>query len=172
MAGKLSDAQWGDIRTQWISTDRSIRELAREFGVSAPGILKRAEKEAWGPRNAPARKRALVDSAASGLQPSEHRKPQNEPEKAIFDAAEQDIQVMRTAANVARIALERCEALIPHEDDPRNIKTLTEAAKGALETYRKARNLDEPARRDAPTPYASMSDDELEEALARAAGKG
>lgn len=52
---------------------------------------------------------------------------------------------MRTAANVARIALERCEVLIPHEDDPRNIKTLTDAAKGALETYRRARNLDEPA---------------------------
>lgn len=144
MASKLSEAQWGDVRTAWIATDRAVRDIAREFGLSAPGILKKAEKEAWGPRNAPARKRALVDSAASGLQSSFRCKPQNEPESAIFDAAEQDIQVMRTAANVARIALERCELMVQHEDDPRNIKTLTEAAKSALETYRKARNLDEP----------------------------
>ena len=146
MASKLSDAQWGDIRTAWIATDRAVRDIAREFGVSDTAVNKRAEKEGWGPRNSPARKRAIVANHAAGLKSCLQTKPnQNPAELAILDAAEQDIQVMRTAANVARIALERCEALIPHEDDPRNIKTLTEAARGALETYRKARNLDEPS---------------------------
>lgn len=50
---------------------------------------------------------------------------------------------MQTAANVAKIALERCEELVENEEDSRNIKTLIDAAKGALETYRKARNLDD-----------------------------
>ena len=168
MAQKLTDSQWGDVRTQWIATDRSVRDLAREFGVSAPAILKRASKEAWGPRNAPERKRSLVSSAAAGLRPGLHCKPRNEPEKAILDEAERDIAVMDSAARVAEKALARCEELIENETDPKGIKVIVESAKLSLETYRKARSLDEPSTREQVSPYANLSDEELEAELRRA----
>lgn len=143
---KLTEAQWGDIRTQWIATDRAVRDIAREFGVSDTAVNKRASKEGWGPRNAPARKRAIVASGASGLNPGLQTKPNQSPaETAILDAADQDIQAMRLASDVALAALRRCRDMLDRDGwEPRDIKALAETGRIALESYRRARNLDEP----------------------------
>ncbi len=167
---KLSEHQWADIRTAWIASDRPIRDIAREFGVSDTAINKRAAKEIWGPRNAPARKRALVASASAGLNFGLQTKPNRaSAEQAIVEAAVQDSQDMNLAARVGRRILQRCEWLLdlvkldkedkptqePAIADPKEIKATAEAARAALEMIRRARNLDEPAP---PPPEASPLD--------------
>jgi hypothetical protein len=167
---KLSENIWADIRTLWLTTDRKVRDIAREFGVSDTAINKRAAKEVWGPRNAPARKRALVASASAGLNFGLQTKPSDvSGEQAIIDAANQDAQDMSLAASVGRRILQRCQWLLdlvkpdkddaptdePALDDPKDLKSTADAARAAMEMIRRARNLDEPAP---PTVEASPLD--------------
>ena len=167
---KLSEHIWADVRALWLTTDRPVRDIAREFGVTDTAINKRAAKEAWGPRNAPARKRALVASASAGLNFGLQTKPnQTSGEQAIFDAAEQDVQDMSLAASVGRRILQRCQWLLdlvtldkddvpttePALVDPKDLKSTAEAARAAMDMIRRARNLDEPAP---PPPEASPLD--------------
>lgn len=44
MAEKIN---WDEIRTEYVSTDVSLRSLARKYGVSPSTITKRCKKEDW-----------------------------------------------------------------------------------------------------------------------------
>ena len=77
---------------------------------------------------------------------------------------------MSKAARVADAALDRCEVLLALEPDARDTKAIVDATRAALETDRKARNLDEPSPRDHSSPYANLTDEELEAELRRAGG--
>ena len=145
--------QWDDIRALWLSTDKPIRELARDFGVSDAAIRKRASKEVWGPRNAPARKRAIVEATLAGAQSGAQCVPRTEIDEAIQNEAEQDIADMRLAASVGRKALRRCDELLDIVDPdtgaklgPKEVKSVTDAGRAALEMIRRARNLDDPQK--------------------------
>ena len=174
MAGpKLTEAQWGDIRTQWIATDRAVREIAREFGVSDTAVNKRASKEGWGPRNAPARKRALVAGAAAGLQKSLQTKPNQSPaELAILEAAQLDIEDMDLALSVGQKLLRRCAKILDAMDievdpgdpmsimtaikllPPKDLASLASTWKMTVEGIRKIRGLDEPT---APADFGNRT---------------
>jgi replicative superfamily II helicase len=157
----LTEQQWGDIRTLWTATDKPIREIAREFGCSEGAIRKKAGKEVWGPRNASAVKRSIVEAAMAGARKGTRR--------GIEGEADQDIEDMLLAARVGRKVLQRCEYLLDEEyiDEegrkppvpvaraPKDIKCLAEGARAAMEMIRKARNLDAPAP---PPPEASPLD--------------
>lgn len=154
--------QWGDIRAAWTATNTSIREMAREFGASEANIRKRAKNEAWGPRNAPARKRALVEAAMAGARPGAHCALRTPEDAAIENEAEQDIADMRLGASLGRLVLLRCRYLLELADPgereeaadrplvvaPKEVKAIAEAARAGLEMIRRARNLDDPKRED------------------------
>lgn len=175
---KLSEQQWSDIRTQWIATSKSCREIASEFGVAESYIRKRAGKEVWGPRNAPERKRAMVAAAVSGARIGAQRAPRTGSDALIQEAADEDILDMSLAARVGRRILQRCEWLLdlvkldknenpttdPALDDPKELKATAEAARSAMEMIRRARNLDEPA----PPPADASPLDALAASLAQA----
>lgn len=158
----VTKIQWGDIRAAWTSTNTSIREMAREFGASEANIRKRAKNEAWGPRNAPARKRALVEAAMAGARPGAHCALRTPEDAAIESEADQDIADMRLGASLGRKVLLRCEhvlGLVEVDPDgkapdklhlicPKDIKAIAEAARAGLEMIRRARNLDDPKRED------------------------
>lgn len=175
---KLSETQWSEIRTQWIATSKSCREIASEFGVAESYIRKRAAKEVWGPRNAPERKRAIVAARMSGAQTGTQCAVRTESDGMIQSAAEEDIKDMSLAARVGRRILQRCEWLLdlvkldkdekpttnPALDDPKELKATAEAARAGLEMIRRARNLDEPA----PPPPEASPLDALAHSLAQA----
>jgi multidrug efflux pump subunit AcrB len=167
-----NEVQWDDIRAAWISTDKPIREMAREFGASEANIRKRAAKEAWGPRNASARKRAIVEAALAGAQSGAQCAPRTETDAAIQNEADQDIADMRLAASVGRKALQRCQHVLDlvNVDEegkdpptlmliaPKDIKAIAEAARAALEVIRRARNLDDPKKDlDEASPLLSLA---------------
>lgn len=158
----LAKTQWAEIRAAWISTNKPTRELARDFGVSEAAIRKRATKEAWGPRNASARKRAIVEAGLAGARPSAQCALRTPEDAAIESEADQDIADMRLGAKVGRMVLQRCQYVLdladvdpdgkepnrPHLRCPKDIKSIAEAARSALEVIRRARNLDDPKRDD------------------------
>ena len=174
---KLTAAQWGEIQILWITTDKSIRSIAEDFGISDAMVRKKASKEAWGPRNAPARKRALVAGAAAGSLLGAHREPSTQADDLVIREAEEDIRDMNLAARVGRRILQRCEWLLdlvkikdgkqtdePDLDDPKDLKATAEAARSAVEMIRRARNLDEPA----PPPKDESALDRLAATLEQA----
>ena len=143
---RLTDEQWEMVHVDWISTDLSNCELARKHGVNEKAIRNKAKL--WGPRNAPAIKRAKVNAAQAGVVLPRVESPEGSPKvrasDIIQDAADKDVATMSKAARVADAALDRCEVLLAMEPDARDTKAIVDATRAALETYRKARNLDEP----------------------------
>ncbi len=73
-------------------------------------------------------------------------------EEAIQAEAEQDVKDMQLGAEVGRLALERCKAMLLEEIPdspgkyvlctPKEVKAVADAARSALETIRRARGLD------------------------------
>ena len=152
---RLTEQQWGELRQLWISTDRSIRDLAAQFGMAESNLRKRAKADNWGPRNAAERKRAIVAARMAGAQCAQDAHPDVGSEEAIQREAEQDVKDMQLAASVGRLALERCRMILEEQSeeepgkpgryvlrDPRQLKATTDAARSALETIRRARGLD------------------------------
>lgn len=162
-----------DARSLWITTDLPVAEIGKRFGVSDTAINKRAKSHAWGPRNAPSRKRALVDAAAAGLTVGLNPKPnQTTAEQSIMNAAAQDIEAMSIGSDVALTALRRCKDMLGVNLEPRDFKCIVESGRLALEMYRRARNLDEPKRDDdeeSPLLALSKSLRETREARPQAA---
>jgi hypothetical protein len=143
---------WGDIRTDWLGTSKSLRDLSSEHGVPESTIRLRAQKEMWGPRNAAEQKRALVNAGLAGAaHPSAHCAGSTG--AAIAIEANQDIQDMLLGASVGRTILQRIrDWLSPDKEGkvyswaPKDLKTLAEGARVALETIRRARGLDDPQK--------------------------
>jgi len=158
----LSRDQWDQIQATWVSSIESTNAIAARFGVSEKAIRKRAIKEAWGERNAPARKRAIVAARLSGT-PATGSAPgtSSESEPRTLDAAvEEAVEDMRLGARVARKILRRCEAILdqaqaaeesaepgkaPKSSIPiPQLKQLAEASRTAVETIRRCGGLDDP----------------------------
>jgi hypothetical protein len=161
---RLRSDQWADIRAAWIGTDKPIRELAREFGVTEAAIRHRAEKEAWGTRNANGRKREIVVSTLAGIPQSTQPGTRCENVEEAFQAeADADIEVMRIAGGLFVKILHRANSLLPLAADGREVNALADASRKALDGYRRVRGLDEPPPPGAPVvrPYSHLSDEEL-----------
>ena len=170
---KLTEQQWGALRALWLTTSRSIRDLAREFGVSEGLIRAKAKDANWGPRNAPERKRAIVSAASAGIYANGTHAaqcagdPGFDPEKVIQGEADQDIKDMQLATSVGRKILLRCDYImtetidveeagketvsIPAVRDPKALKATAEAARAAMEMIRRSRGLDAPGADDSET---------------------
>jgi hypothetical protein len=152
----ITPVQWADVRALWISTSRSTREIASEYGIAESAIRKRAAKELWGPRNAPERKRAMVNAALAGAQSGAQCALRVSSEDAIQGEANQDIEDMSLSASVGRGILRRCAELLkagvmgPNGvfnyflSEPKDLKATADAARAATDMIRRVRGLDEP----------------------------
>lgn len=160
MAGRskkdaVSEQAWGHARSLWITTNLPTTRIAEEIGVTEGAVRIRAKREAWGPRNAPEQKRALVASAAAGITKSITTiVPRTEAEKAISAAADEDIADMALALSVGRKLLLRCAELLDMtaegEDGPiaalgpKDLNQVAGTWRSAVDGIRKIRGLDEP----------------------------
>lgn len=160
--GRLSPQNEQLMRVDWETTSMSNSELARKYDVDEKVVRNRGKN--WGPRNAAAIKRARVNNAAA-IKETPGESPKVRGSDIIQGAADQDIQVMLEASQLFREALERCRAQIKQDDwPPRDLKCIVEAGRIALDGYRRARNLDEPA----PPPPESSPLEALAHSLAQA----
>lgn len=175
---RLRPEQWADIRAAWIGTDKPGREIAREYGITEKAIRDRAEKELWGPRNASGRKREIVAAKLAGAgestQKTTHCGVGADPADIEADA---DIEVMRFSGKLFVKILHRADGMLapPTDDDDavgaiRNAKmdgkelnSIADASRKALDGYRRVRGLDEPPKAGDKIvrPYSHMTDEEL-----------
>lgn len=153
-----NSVDWSAIETAYRTGVKSVRSIATEHNVPEGTIRSRAKKHGW-TRNPEGTKRELVRAAMAGAQGGfahtvTHAATHIAIRESIESEAEQDIADMRNGLAVARGCIEKLKAMVESADGPRDIKTIVEATKGAIETIRRIRGLDEPAppatRDDAP----------------------
>ena len=157
------NVDWSAIETAYRAGVKSVRAVADECGVPEGTIRSRAKKHGW-TRNPEGAKRELVRAAMAGAQAGfaqagfahavTHTVTHTAIRKNIESEADQDIADMRNGLMVARSCIEKLKAMVDSAEGPRDIKIIVEATKGAIETIRRIRGLDEPAppatRDDAP----------------------
>ena len=171
---RLRPDQWADIRAAWIGTDKPIRELAREFGVTDASIRKRAELECWGPRNANGRKREIVVSTLAGIPQSTQQSTRREDPGPAFQAeVDADIEVQRFAGALFVKILHKADALQEFAADGRELNAIADASRKALDGYRRVRGLDEPQQPGAVPvrPYGHLTDEDLEREIREASAR-
>ena len=154
MSATKQHIDWPALEIAYRAGAKSVRAIAEEHGVPEGTVRSRAKKQGW-TRNPEGTKRELVRAAMSGAnsnftQPFTHAAMREN----IESEAEQDISDMRNGLAVARGCIEKLKAMVESADGPRDIKIIVEATKGAIETIRRIRGLDDPAqpatRDDAP----------------------
>lgn len=154
MSSTKQKIDWPALETAYRAGVKSVRAVAEEHGVPEGTIRSRAKKNGW-TRNPEGTKRELVRAAMSGAKVSfTHTFTHVAMRENIESEADQDIADMRNGLAVARGCIEKLKAMVESADGPRDIKIIVEATKGAIETIRHIRGLDEPApptpREDAP----------------------
>lgn len=145
---RLKPEQWAEVRTVWLSTDRTLRDIAAEFGVTEGAIRLKATH--WGIRNASERKRGIVQSRLAGVESTrnEEESTQGEVAKNIADEADADVKVMRRAAQVFVRIIEKADAILDAACEGREVNAIADATRKAVDGYRRVRGLDEPIKAD------------------------
>ena len=140
--------------TDWIAIEgayragrESLRQMAARFGITEGAIRLKAKQRGW-LRDPEGTKRAMVKDRISGAQPEAPKKPVKKTAEnvalMILDAeATYDVQDMHRGLAVARACLVKLEGMVEMAEDPKDIKTIVEANRLAIETIRRIRGLDD-----------------------------
>jgi hypothetical protein len=114
-------ADWTAIKLAYINSSKTLREVAEEFGVKAPGVFTRAAKENW-----QAERKQIQDETSKIV--NESLKDLRVSELAMYNAADLD-----AAKEIRNKALQMMEAATgPHE---------LKAIAGAIDTASKVARL-------------------------------
>jgi hypothetical protein len=122
----------------------SVNAIAIKHGIPEPSLRMEAKKQGW-IKGLASSKRAMVKDAMSGADLT-NSLTNDEVRKNQLTEAQQDVADMNSGLSVARGCITALMLMVPSVDKPRDIKTIVEANKSAIETIRKIRGLD-----DAPT---------------------
>jgi hypothetical protein len=171
MAGKAKDVDWTAIEGAYRAGTEPLRAIADRHGITEGAIRARAKKFGW-TRDAAKTKRELVAARMAGVT----QEITQDVMRNIEDAAAQDVIDLERGARIHRLCLLGLEAAAEKADDPREIKTITEATAAAIASLRKIRGLDAaPGGSDGNEDDAGIADAlarRLEEAAANEASRG
>lgn len=118
----------------------SVSAVARKHGLAESTLRRDARRLGW-TKLSQASRRRLVSTGITGAQMASD--VTNEQIRQIqAEAAAQDVVDMHSGLLVARRCLMRLLDLVDTVDDPRDLKTIVEANRAAIETIRKIRSLD------------------------------
>jgi DNA-binding MurR/RpiR family transcriptional regulator len=125
----------------------SVNALAQKHGIPEPTLRRYAKKEGWIKGSSDV-KRELVREAMAGM-PLDDEQLTNgmTSDEAVrqvqLNEASQDVQDMNTGLAVARKSMGKLLDMVDQVDHPKDVKTIVEANKLAVETIRKIRALDD-----------------------------
>jgi hypothetical protein len=133
---------------------RSMRELARKHGIPEATLRRHAKEHGW-TRGASDIKREIVREALAGedvdAEVTQDLTHEEVRQRRVKEAL-QDVADMTMGLRVARACIGKLLAMVDSIDNPNDIKRVVEANKGAVETIRKIRSLD-----DEPPPEAEVT---------------
>jgi hypothetical protein len=156
-----AQADWNAIEGQYrANSTRSIRSIAAEFGVTEGAIRSRAKRLGW-VRDPSSTKREIVESAMAGVPIDSRGITQDELRNLVTQEATNDLTDMSAGLSVARQCIGKLSEMVKTADDPREIKIIVEANRGAIETIRKIRGLDREEEKP-KDPIDDMTREELE----------
>ncbi|MGZ8317484.1 MAG: hypothetical protein ACXWVD_00135 [Telluria sp.] len=123
----------------------SMNALATKHGIPEATLRRHAKKHGW-VKGAADVKREMVREALAGGAIDEALTNDLTNDEAVrqrrLDEATQDVRDMETGLQVARACMNKLLVLVDNVDNPNDIKRIVEANKGAVETIRKIRSLD------------------------------
>lgn len=170
MSATKQQIDWAALEAAYRAGVKSVRAIAEEHCVPEGTIRSRAKKHGW-TRNPEGTKRELVRAAMSGAQTSFTQTfTHAATRESIESEADQDIADMRNGLSVARGCIEKLKAMVESAGGPRDIKIIVEATKGAIETIRRIRGLDDPAPPSARDDARPMSAQEAYMRMIKVAG--
>lgn len=125
----------------------SINALSQKHGIPEPTLRRYAKKAGW-IKGSSDTKRELVREAMAGTPLGDelltNGMTNDEAIRQIqLDEAAQDVQDMNTGLNVARKSMTKLLTMVEQVDHPKDVKTIVEANKIAVDTIRKIRSLDD-----------------------------
>lgn len=148
---KAKDIDWVAVEAAYRAGIEPVTAIAAKHGISHTAVNKRAKANGW-IRNPGTAKRALVEAHFSGAStepaPGVSAEVSGLTRETIEDAARQDIADMERGLRVHRLCLIKLEAAVSTVENPKDIKTITEAAALAVAGIRKIRGLDAPTSAD------------------------
>lgn len=137
-----NNTDWNAIEALYRANKGSVLSIARDHGVTEGAIRARAKKGGW-VRDPEGQKRQIVRAKMSGMAGVASGVTNYEVRNLIANEADQDIADMQAGLGVARACIRRLADMVDEAEGPRDVKTIVEANKGAIETIRKIRGLDE-----------------------------
>lgn len=141
-------ADWIAIEGEYRAGKRSLRDIAAEHGISEGLIRKKAKAGGWlrDPEGAK-RERVRAIMAGAGTQGGTLYAA-----RTLEAEARQDAEDMGMLLEVARACARNLLAVAQVSDDPKEIKTITEAVKNAMDIIRRIRGLDDEDKRQVIAP--------------------
>lgn len=119
----------------------SVNAIAAKHGIPEPSLRMEAKKQGW-VKGLASSKRVMVKDAMSGADLT-NSLTNDEVRKNQLTEAQQDIADMNSGLAVARRCIVSLLSIAATASEPRDIKTIVEANKSAIETIRKIRGLDD-----------------------------
>ena len=135
---KRKPVDWLAIEGEYRAGVKSVNSLAAEHGISEGAIRKRAKKEGWS-RDPAGTKRQIVKAAMAGGTNS----GTSIALRTIESAAEQDIADMERGLRIHRLCLIALETAAETVIEPKDAKTIVEAARAAIDSIRNIRGLND-----------------------------
>jgi len=138
---KADKYNFSDAEVDYRAGSMSVNAIANKHGIPEPTLRREAKKRGW-VKGLSSTKRAMVRDAMSGSDLT-NSLTSDEVRQNQLTEAQQDVKDMHAGLSVARSCIDALMGMIPIAENARDIKSIVDANKGAVETIRKIRGLDE-----------------------------
>lgn len=118
MAKKLTESQWSDIRTKYVTSDLSYRQMANKYGIPFTTLKDRARKEKWFEQQTQFRRDVDTNKKKIAL------RAETERYKDVVDTAELGIQKIREKLADPELTVNGLRALMAALIDAKNAQDL------------------------------------------------
>lgn len=145
---------FADAEVDYRAGTMSVNAIAAKHGIPEPTLRREAKKRGW-VKGLSSTKRAMVQDAMSGADLT-NTLTNDEVRQNQLSAAQQDVEDMQTGLAVARSCMRSLLTMAQSAENARDIKTIGEANKVAVDTIRKIRGLDELPTDPADDPVATL----------------
>lgn len=145
---------FADAEVDYRAGTMSVNAIATKHGIPEPTLRREAKKLGW-VKGLSSTKRAMVQDAMSGADLTKSL-TNDEVRQNQLSEAQQDVADMNCGLSVARACMTALLAMVPIADSPRDIKSIVEANKGAVDTVRKIRGLDDLPADQSGDPVSSL----------------
>lgn len=145
---------FADAEVDYRAGSMSVNAIATKHGIPEPTLRREAKKLGW-VKGLSSTKRAMVSDAMAGADLTKTL-TNDEVRQNQLSAAHQDVADMNCGLAVARACMQSLLVMAASADSPRDIKSIVDANKAAVDTVRKIRGLDDLPADNSDDPVATL----------------